>query len=60
MAGECAGVFRDGKSEPDISCLVLKAAEVTVAESSNGKIHFTKFREFDSSAFQIKEAISLE
>jgi hypothetical protein len=56
LAGERAGVFRDGKAEPDISCLVLKAAEVTVAEPSNGKIHFTKFREFDSSAFQVNES----
>jgi hypothetical protein len=60
LAGKHAGVFRDGKAEPDLSCLVLKGAEITVAEPSNGKIHFTKFREFDSSAFQIKEAISLE
>jgi hypothetical protein len=50
LAGERAGVFRDGKAEPDITCMVLKGAELTVAEPSNGKIHFTKFREFDSSA----------
>ena len=51
LAGEHAGVFRDGKAEPDISCLVLKGAEQTVAEPNHGKIHFSKFREFDSAAF---------
>ena len=56
LAGERAGVFRDGKAEPDISCMVLKGAELTVAEPSNGKIHFTKFREFDSSAFRASES----
>ena len=35
--------------------MVLKGAELTVAEPSNGKIHFTKFREFDSSAFRANE-----
>jgi hypothetical protein len=55
LAGRRAGVFRDGKAEPDISCMVLKGAELTVAEPSNGKIHFTKFREFDSSAFRANE-----
>ena len=55
LAGERAGVFRDGKAEPDISGMVLKGAELTVAEPSNGKINFTKFREFDSSAFRANE-----
>jgi hypothetical protein len=55
FAGERAGVFRDGKAEPDISCPVLKGAELTVAEPSNGKIHFTKFREFDSSVFRAND-----
>jgi hypothetical protein len=49
-AEERAGVFRDGKAEPDISCLVLKGAELTVVKPNLGKIHFSKFREFDSSA----------
>jgi hypothetical protein len=56
LAGRRAGVFREGKAEPDISCLVLKGAELTVAEPSRGKIHFTNFREFDSSAFQASES----
>jgi hypothetical protein len=56
LAGARAGVFRDGKAEPDISCLVLKGAELTVTEPSNGKIAFAKFRKFDSSAFRANES----
>lgn len=41
-----AGVFREGRSEPDISCLVGNGAKVTVSEADNGTIKFVKFREF--------------
>jgi len=57
-AGERAGVFRDGKTEPDISCQVLKGAELTVGEPNAGKIRFIKFREFDSSAFHANDAVT--
>jgi hypothetical protein len=43
-----AGVFREGRSGPDISCSVDKGAELTVSEPSKGRIHFAKFREFDA------------
>jgi hypothetical protein len=55
-AGERAGVFREGRTEPDISCLVLDGAKVTVSEPSNGKVKFAKFSEFDRSVFTPKEA----
>ena len=57
-AGERAGVYRPGKSQPDISCMVLDGAALTVSEPSNGRIKFTKFHEFDSSVFKAKEAAS--
>jgi hypothetical protein len=55
-AGERAGVYRAGKSQSDISCLVLKGAALTVSEPTNGKIKFAKFQEFDSSIFGTNEA----
>jgi hypothetical protein len=55
LAGVRAGVFREGQTEPDIWCLVLKGAELTVAEPSNGKVTFAKFRKFDSSVFRANE-----
>jgi hypothetical protein len=60
LAGKRAGVFRDGKAEPDISCLVLNGAELTVAGPSNGKIHFTKFREFELSVLKAVDAATNE
>jgi hypothetical protein len=56
LAGVRADVFREGQTEPDISCPVLKGAELTVAEPSNGKIAFAKFRKFDSSVFMTNES----
>ncbi len=56
LAAARAGVYRDGHAEPDISCPVLKGAELTVAEPSKGRIHFAKFTEFDSSVFRTEEA----
>jgi hypothetical protein len=50
-AGVRAGVYRPGRTEPDISCWVIDGAELTVSESSSGKIKFAKFQEFDSSVF---------
>jgi hypothetical protein len=58
-AGERAGVYRPGKSQSDISCMVLDGAALTVSEPSNGRIKFTKFHEFDSSVFKAKEAATI-
>jgi hypothetical protein len=55
LAGRRAGVFRDGKAEPAISCLVLDGADLTVSEPSRGNIKFVKFQEFDSSVFRTGE-----
>jgi hypothetical protein len=54
-AGERAGAYRSGKSQPEISCLVLDGADLTVSEPSNGRIKFVKFQKFDSSAFRTSE-----
>jgi hypothetical protein len=53
-AGVHAGVYREGKSQPDISCFVLDGADLTIFEPSNGKIKFAKFQEFDQSALKTK------
>lgn len=50
-AGARAGVYRSGRTEPDISCLVLDGAALTISEPSKGKIRFAKFQEFDGSVF---------
>ncbi len=42
-----AGLFREGRSAPDISCPVDKGAQLTVSEPSKSRIRFVKFREFD-------------
>lgn len=55
-AGERAGVYRPDHTEPDISCLVLDGADLTVSEPNNGKIKFTKFQKFDSSVLKAQEA----
>jgi hypothetical protein len=46
-AGERAGVYRPGRSVPDISSEVLAGANLTVSEPSSGRIRFAKFQEFD-------------
>ena len=48
--GERAGVFREGKTEPDISCPVEIGARFTVKERASGGIRFERFEEFDRSA----------
>jgi hypothetical protein len=50
---EAAGLFREGRTIPDISCSISEGAGLTVAEPKNGKIiHFAKYRPFDRSAFK--------
>jgi hypothetical protein len=53
---EAAGLFREGRNTPDISCSISDGAELTVAEPKNGKIHFAKYRPFNRSTFITKEA----
>jgi hypothetical protein len=43
---EAAGLFRDGRAEPDIWCAVNWGAEHTISEPDRGKIHIAKYREF--------------
>jgi hypothetical protein len=40
-----AGLFREGRSTPDISCKVEWGASHTVLEPSEGRIRFVKYRE---------------
>jgi hypothetical protein len=53
-AGVRAGVYRPGHTEPDISCLVLDGAELTVSEPSRGNIKFVRFQEFDAEAVRLR------
>jgi hypothetical protein len=41
------GLFREGRTEADISCLVEVGAALTVKERGSGGIRFEKFRPFD-------------
>jgi hypothetical protein len=54
--GERAGVFRNGITEPEISCPVEVGARYTVKERASGGIRFEKFEEFDRSVFTSEEA----
>ena len=40
-----AGLFREGRSTPDISCTVEWGASHTVLEPSENRIRFVKYRE---------------
>jgi hypothetical protein len=42
---QLAGLFREGRSEPDISCSVRWGAEHTVRD--DGRVRFAKYRESD-------------
>jgi len=42
-----AGLFREGRSVPDISCSVEWGAAHTVEERNSGGIRFVKYREFE-------------
>ena len=45
-----AGLFREGRTIADLSCLIDEGARLTVREESNGGIHFAQYREFDRTA----------
>ena len=50
-----AGLFREGRTEADISCSVNKGALLTVEDGPQG-IRFRKYREFHRDADDIAEA----
>ena len=54
-ADERTGVYRPDHTEPDISCLVLEGAELTVSEPSRGNIKFVRFQEFDAEAVRLRQ-----
>jgi hypothetical protein len=45
-----AGLFREGRTIADLSCLIDEGARLTVRDESNGGIHFAQYREFDRTA----------
>lgn len=47
---EHAGLFRRGRTIPDLHCSVTVGANTTVAEPSGTTIHFAKFQKFDGAA----------
>ena len=53
---ELVGLFREGRSTPDLTCGLDVGAATTVSEPDDRPIHFTKFREFDSAAFHASES----
>ena len=46
--GQFAGLFREGRLSPDISCSVEWGASHTVLDPSEGRIRFVKCREPDA------------
>jgi hypothetical protein len=40
------GMFREGRSVPDLKCILGKGAELTVSEPDRGRITFVKYRAF--------------
>lgn len=49
-AQQHAGLYRSGRTDPDLHCSVIVGAEMTVAEPAAGRIHFSKFQKFDGPA----------
>jgi hypothetical protein len=54
--GERAGIFREGRTEPDMSCPVEVGARFTVKERASGGIRFETFEEVDPSVFKASRA----
>ena len=44
---ERAGLFREGRLDPDLTCRVDVGAELTVSEPNKGTVRFDKFRAFE-------------
>jgi hypothetical protein len=51
IGGVRVGLFREGRTTPDLFCVLDDGAAVTVSEPSRGAIGFRKFKAFDPSAF---------
>ena len=47
-----AGLFREGRDAPDISCAVEAGAMITVKEPSSGSIRFGKYEPYCATADQ--------
>ena len=43
-----AGLFREGRDTPDLTCSLDVGAATTVSEPDSGDIRFAKYRAFDS------------
>lgn len=46
FSAERCGLFREGRSIPDLSCPVATGAALTVSEPAKGGIRFEPYREF--------------
>jgi hypothetical protein len=46
VTAERVGLFREGRSDPDISCMVEAGAATTVEERDSGGIRFAKYKSF--------------
>jgi hypothetical protein len=44
---QLAGLFRDGRDTPDLTCSLDVGAATTVSEPDSGDIRFVKYRAFD-------------
>jgi hypothetical protein len=49
---ERAGLFREGRTEPDISGRIDKGAELTVTERQIGGLQLEKFETFEPGIFK--------
>jgi hypothetical protein len=55
---EHAGIWREGKDQPDMTCPVYVGAKYRAAEDTKSGPRFRIHQPFDSSAFKAKEAAS--
>jgi hypothetical protein len=52
---EEAGLYREGKDQPDLACPVHVGARFRLAEDIKGGPRFRKFESFDASIFKIEQ-----
>ena len=53
-----AGIYREGKDQPDMTCPVDVGAKYRIAEDTKRGPRFGKFEPFDRSVFKAKDAAS--
>jgi hypothetical protein len=46
VTAQAAGLFREGRDTPDLTCSVDVGAATTVSEPDNGSIRFAKYKAF--------------